>query len=153
MGQVLLAASQKLTTCVVFFMKPKHDSGEYKTLSNLPHLQWASFGRDKVKRASDLKAMDKGLTRQALDYALSAIKSAKWDLIVLDEINNAVHYKLTKVEDVVKLLLEKPRRTALILTGKFVDERLVELADNVCHFINIKHPYDKGILARKGIDY
>lgn len=72
---------------------------------------------------------------------------------MLDEINNAAYYGLIEIEATARLLPVKSSNTALLLTGKFVDERLVKVADTVHEFINIKHPYDNGILARKGFDY
>jgi cob(I)alamin adenosyltransferase len=153
MGQVLLAASHKLKTCVVFFMKAEHELGEYKALSSLPGVHRASFGRAGFLRAGDMKGADIESARKALDYALAAVKSAEWDLIVLDEINNARHYGQIDVDDIVTLIAQKPEKTALILTGKYVDERVAGMADFSSHFKNIKHPYDSGILARKGFDY
>jgi cob(I)alamin adenosyltransferase len=153
MGQVLFAASHKMKTCVVFFMKAEHELGEYKALSSLPDVHRASFGRAGVLRAGDMKGADIERAHKAMDYALAAVKSAEWDLIVLDEINNASHYGLIDVDDIVTLIAQQQKETALILTGKSVDERVAGMADLISHFKNIKHPYDSGILARKGFDY
>ena len=153
LGQVLLAASHKMKICVVFFMKAEHEFGEYKALCSLPNVRWASFGRAEVLRASDMKKVDIECARRAIDYALDAVKSTEWDLIVLDEINNARHYGLIDVNDIVTLITQKQKETALILSGKYVDEQVAGMADFISHFQNIKHPYDSGILARKGFDY
>lgn len=153
LGQVLLAASHKMKTCVIFFMKAEHQLGEYKTLCSLPNVQWTSFGRPKVLRASDMKGVDVERARKAMEYALAAVKSAEWDLIVLDEINNARHYGLIDVDDIVRLISHKQKETALILSGKYVDGKVAGMADFISHYKKIKHPYDRGILARKGFDY
>lgn len=153
MGRVLTAASHGLSVCVIFFLKSTHELAEYKILSSLPRVHWVSFGRAGFMRISDTKEKDRELAGQALDYALDTIKSGKWDLIVLDEVINAAYYGLIRVEDIERLLLKRPDRTALLLTGKFVDRRLAQMVDAVYHFINVKHPYERGILARKGFDY
>ncbi|NLE08442.1 MAG: cob(I)yrinic acid a,c-diamide adenosyltransferase, partial [Dehalococcoidales bacterium] len=75
------------------------------------------------------------------------------DLIVLDEINVASGWGLIDVEAVVKLIQDRPSDVELVMTGRDAHPRLVELADMVSEIHKIKHPYDKGILARKGLDY
>jgi len=73
--------------------------------------------------------------------------------VVLDEINIAVTWKLLGVEEVLRLIEEKPEKVELILTGRHADERLIERADLVTDMVEIKHPFQKGIRARRGIDY
>ena len=82
-----------------------------------------------------------------------AILSGDYDLVVLDEVNIAVAWKLVELDEVVRLIQGKPPNVELILTGRQADARLVELADLVTECLKIKHPYDKGIQARRGIDY
>jgi cob(I)alamin adenosyltransferase len=71
----------------------------------------------------------------------------------MDEINLAVHWKLISLEEVVKLIRDKPEKVELILTGRYADEKLIRLADLVTECLSIKHPYDAGIQARPGIEY
>ncbi len=73
--------------------------------------------------------------------------------MVLDEVNVAVNFKLIELDEVVRLIGDKPRNVELILTGRNADTRIIELADLVTEMVKIKHPYDKGVLARKGIEY
>ena len=79
--------------------------------------------------------------------------SGNYDLVVLDEVNVAVAWKLVELDEVVRLISDKPKNVELILTGRQADTKLVQLADLVTEMLNIKHPYDEGVLARKGIDY
>jgi len=79
--------------------------------------------------------------------------SGNYDLVVLDEVNIAVAWQLIKLDEVVKLIGDKPRDVELILTGRYADAKLIELADLVTEMVKLKHPYDKGVLARKGIEY
>ena len=80
--------------------------------------------------------------------------SGKYDIIVLDEINIAVYFKLLDADDVLRLIKEKSPGTELILTGRNADSRIIEAADLVTEMKNIKHPYElQGIKAREGIEY
>jgi len=72
---------------------------------------------------------------------------------VLDEVNVAVAFKLIELDEVIKLIEDKPKNVELILTGRKADTKLVQMADTVTEMLKIKHPYDEGVLARKGIDY
>lgn len=81
------------------------------------------------------------------------IKSDKYDLIVLDEANIALHYELFTTESIIKVLNSKPERTEIIITGRYAPQELIELADLVTEMKEIKHYYNNGIEARKGIEF
>jgi len=78
--------------------------------------------------------------------------SGSYDLIVLDEVNLAVAWNLVELDEVLRLISDKPLNVELILTGRQAHTELVKRADLVTEMLKIKHPYDKGILARKGVD-
>jgi cob(I)alamin adenosyltransferase len=152
MGDVLRAVSIGQNVCVVFFMKGLRSGAEYESLKCLS-VEYSVFGRSGFLSGADAHEVDTQLCCQALTYAEEQIGSGKWDLVVLDEINNAKYYGLIAVDDIVKLLTNRPKHTSIILTGKVVDNEVSQHANLVCQFVKIKHPYDKGILAQKGIDY
>ena len=79
--------------------------------------------------------------------------SLAYDMVVLDEVNVAVAWNLINIDQVIKLISDKPEKVELVLTGRYADPRLIELADLVTDMVKVKHPYDKGILSREGIDY
>ena len=79
--------------------------------------------------------------------------SGRYDLIVLDEVNVALEYKLLEPEVVKEFINQKPENVELILTGRYADNNILEMADLVTEMVKVKHPYDKGISARKGIEY
>jgi cob(I)alamin adenosyltransferase len=79
--------------------------------------------------------------------------SLEYDIVVLDEVNVAAAWNLIDIDQVKKLIGDKPEKVELILTGRYADPRLIELADLVTEMVKVKHPYDKGILSRQGIDY
>ena len=74
-------------------------------------------------------------------------------MVILDEINVAVDYNLIPLESVMQLIEEKPEKLELILTGRYAHPELVKIADLVTEMLEIKHPYQQGILARKGVDF
>ena len=86
-------------------------------------------------------------------FAESAVNSGKYDLVVLDEINVAMHYGLIDAARVLSLISKKPERVELVLTGRNAKQEIMEVADYASVIHKFKHPYDRGVLARKGIDY
>lgn len=90
---------------------------------------------------------------EALSCAESVIASGEHDLVILDEVNNALHYGLISVSRVLKMLAAKPCHVEVVLTGRQAPEEIIEAADYVTEMKPIKHPFEKGIAARRGIDY
>ncbi|AII60430.1 cob(I)yrinic acid a,c-diamide adenosyltransferase [Dehalococcoides mccartyi] len=152
MGEVWQAVSQGLKVCAVFFMKGKRREAEYNILEKL-QVEYTVFGRSGFLSSADTQAEDSKLCRQALEFAEGQIRSGKWDLVVLDEINNAQYYGFIQARDILKLLSAKPVGTSLILTGKVVDKAVAEEVNLIDECCKVKHPYDRGILARQGIDF
>ena len=76
-----------------------------------------------------------------------------YNLVVLDEVNVAAAWKLVELDEVVELIRGRPQNVELILTGRYADAALMQMADLVTEMVSIKHPYDQGIMARKGIEY
>ncbi len=138
---------------VTFFMKGDFPYGEQEVLARLPDVTFGRFGHLDFVDPGNVKPEEKEQARQALEDAERAVMSSEYDLVVLDEVNVAVAWRLIDVEDVVDLIKRKPERTELILTGRHADDRLVQLADLVTEMKEVKHPFRKGVLSRKGIDY
>ena len=112
------------------------------------------MGRGFVKiGGAETDPEDVRLCEEAWDWAVEQMQSEKYDLIVLDEINYVISYKMLDVEKVVAELARRPERLHVICTGRNAHPKLVELADLVTEMREIKHPYTKGILAQRGIDY
>ncbi len=153
LGAVIRALGHGLRAYIVYFMKSDYSYGERNILSKLPDITMASFGSLEFVNPANVKPEEKEQARQALAATREAMLSGNYDLIVLDEINLAVAWKLVELDEVVGLITDKPQNVELILTGRQADAKLVELADLVTECLKIKHPYDKGIMARKGIDY
>lgn len=96
---------------------------------------------------------DKRLARLALEEAAGLASGGKWDVVILDEVNVAVDFGLLKVEDVLSAIKKKHPKTELILTGRNARPEIIAAADVVSRMEFEKHPYDRGIPARKGIEF
>ena len=86
------------------------------------------------------------------EYALEEINSDRWDLIILDEIMAAIHADMIAVENVLELIENKPDKLELVLTGRNAPEALIEKADYVSRIDGVKHPFNRGIHSRLGIE-
>ena len=153
LGVVLRALGHEMRVHITYFMKGDYPYGERAILSKLPNVTMASFGSREFIDQANVKPEEIEQARLALATAREAILSGNYDLVVLDEVNIAVAWKLVELDEVVKLIRDKPKNVELILTGRQADTKLVQLADLVTEMLKIKHPYDKGVLARRGIDY
>jgi len=153
LGVILRALGHGLRVHIIFFMKGNFPYGERNMLPQLPNVSFQSFGHEHFVDPQNVKAEEREQASEALQAARAAIDSSKFDLVVLDEVNVAVAWKLINIEELLELIQEKPHNVELILTGRYADQRLIEKADLVTEMVEIKHPYKKGIKARKGIEY
>ena len=111
-----------------------------------------AFGHDSLNLVNE-EPLAKQQANHALDYARDIIIQGNYDVVVLDEVNVASAWGLIEADEVIKLVSEKPENMDLILTGRGASTELIEMADLVTECLNIKHPFDRGIMARKGIDW
>ncbi|HTQ86012.1 MAG TPA: cob(I)yrinic acid a,c-diamide adenosyltransferase, partial [Candidatus Solibacter sp.] len=112
------------------------------------------MGRGFVKvGGAETDPEDVRLCEQAWQFALGEISSGRYDLVILDEINYVISYGMLDPEKVVAALAARPEQVHVICTGRNAHPKLVELADLVTEMKEVKHPYTKGILAQRGIDY
>jgi len=153
LGTVIRALGQGLKVCIIVFMKGHYPYSEWTFLSKVPDVRIERFGFETFTDPANVKPEEKEEAAKALASAREAILGGEYDLVVLDEVNIATAWKLVELDEVVKLIQDKPQNVELILTGRNADAKLVRLADLVTECLNIKHPYDRGIMARKGIDY
>ncbi|MBI2600788.1 cob(I)yrinic acid a,c-diamide adenosyltransferase [Candidatus Daviesbacteria bacterium] len=91
--------------------------------------------------------------QKTFNYLYNETTSGKWDLVIADEIVGAVSGKILPLEDAVRLITDKPASVDLVLTGHNAPQKLIDLADLVTEMQAIKHPYQKGVLAKKGVDF
>ena len=153
LGAILRAVGHGLRVYIVFFMKGDYPYGEFSTLPKLPNVDMATFGFRHFTDPANIKPEEIEQAKLALSAAREVVLSGNYDLVVLDEVNVALVFKLIELDEVLRLIGDKPPNVELILTGRHADNKLIELADLATEMVKIKHPYDKGILARKGIEY
>lgn len=152
-GAVIRALGHGMKVYIAFFMKGAHPSGEFHILSQLSSVTMASFGTGGFVDPKNIKPEEKGEAERALAAARQAMLSGSYDLVVLDEVNVAVFFELISVDEVLKLIGDKPQKVELILTGRRADSKLVQAADLVTECLKIKHPYDMGVVARGGVEF
>jgi cob(I)alamin adenosyltransferase len=152
LGLGLRAVGAGFNVYMIQFMKGRQYS-EIDSVNNIPNFTIVQYGRDEFVSKENPEQIDIDLAREGFAHAKEIVKSGKYDLIILDEINVAVDYNLISADDVLKLVVEKPKKVELVLTGRYSSPKLVRVADLVTEMLEIKHPYQTGVLARKGIDY
>jgi len=152
-GAVIRALGHGLRVYVAFFMKGDYPYGERSILSQLPNVTIASFGSRGFIDPANIKPEEKEQAKRALAAAREAMLSGSYDLVVLDEVNLAAAWNLVELDEVLKLIEDKPLGVELILTGRRADSKLVKAADLVTEMLKIKHPYDEGVAAREGVEY
>ncbi|MDS1030665.1 cob(I)yrinic acid a,c-diamide adenosyltransferase [Bacillota bacterium LX-D] len=153
-GLALRALGCGLDVVIIQFMKTGIDYGEIKALDIFkPKLTLLSFGRPGFISRTGATEQDIELAQQAMEKTTNIIQNRPVDLLILDEINNALYYQLLETKNVLNFLEQKPERTEIVLTGRHAPEEIIVKADLVTEMLEIKHPYKKGIRARKGIEY
>jgi cob(I)alamin adenosyltransferase len=153
LGTVLRASGRGLRVYVIYFMNTSYDSGEHEVLHQLPGVKWAAFGPGLVRHPEKPSSEIRERAGQALGEARRAMLSGDFDVIVLDEINIVTGWGWLDIKDVLQLVKDKPEQVELVMTGRLAPPELIEVADLVTEMVKIKHPYDRGIPARKGIEY
>jgi len=149
-GQAMRASGQGLRVGIIQFFKGK-GSGEAKIAKKLS-LDVYSFCPVHPFFGGKREKLEKEC-REGLIFAKKIIQSKKYDLIILDEINIAMKDKFIGVNEVLDLIKKKPKGVELILTGRGAPKKIIEVADLVTEMREIKHPYQKGIKGRRGIEY
>ena len=127
--------------------------GELHIIEQLPDFKLKAFGRGRYITEDPPLEEDIKLAEKALKFARKIINSGEYDIVILDEINVALHLKLIKTNEVVELIENKPKHVELVLTGRYAPSEIIEVADLVTEMREVKHPYTQGSLGRKGIEY
>jgi cob(I)alamin adenosyltransferase len=136
---------------VQFIKSGKWKTGERKLADHLG-VEWHTLGDGFTWESTDLdETAAKG--RHAWDVAAAKLASGDFDLLILDELTYAVKYGWVDVGDVVAGVRDRARHTNVVVTGRDAPDELVELADTVTEMRKVKHAYDQGIKAKKGIEY
>ena len=150
-GLALRAAGNNMNIFIAQFVKGR-GTGELKAFEHFENVTIRQYGLETF--ITD-KPIDEVIakTKEGFAETKKEILSGKYDLVVLDEINIAIFYKMLTVDEVLDLIDEKPSGTELILTGRRAPADIIAKADLVTEMRKVKHYYDLGIPARKGIEF
>ncbi|HHV62620.1 MAG TPA: cob(I)yrinic acid a,c-diamide adenosyltransferase [Firmicutes bacterium] len=154
LGLALRAAGRGFKTDIIQFMKGRGVTGEVKGIELLkPYVTITQFGTGRFIRGGRPGDIEKELAREALRRAMKDFASGEYDLVILDEVSHAINKGLITLVDLLQLLKEKPGHIELVLTGRDMPGELIEAADLVTEMVAVKHPFERGIGARQGIEY
>src|SRR5688500_8172533 len=151
-GIVMRAIARDWRVAVVQFLKSgKWRVGEEKVAVQLG-AEWWAIGEGFTWDSDDLSE-DEAVAREAWAHAAQLIGAGEHRLVVLDEITYPINWGWIDIDEVVRVIRERPAKVSVVLTGRDAPSALVEVADTVTEMRNVKHAYDRGVIAKKGIDY
>lgn len=155
MGTALRAVGNGMRVLMLQFLKGSWHYGELDAAEALgSQFVIRQLGRGFVKvGGAETDPEDLRLVKEGWREAQEAILSGAWDMVVLDEINYVIGYGMLDPEEVAETLRQRPPMVHVILTGRGAHSTLIELADTVTEMRQVKHAYEKGTLAQRGIEY
>lgn len=165
LGLAMRAAGHGLRVCFIQFLKGGWESGERKAAPRLsPEIEIHAFGAahwgDRSQADEDTpwwelppSEEDREQAREGMLFARRAVTGGDYDAVVLDEVLGAVSFGLISVKELLALICAKPPAVELILTGRDAPDEVLDAADLVTEMNAVKHPYTRGIQARRGIEY
>ena len=152
-GMVFRAAGWGMKVCVIQFIKGQWKTGEQQAAKRFDNIEWHSLGDgftwDTQNPEQDIKT-----SREIWEFCKEKIRSAEYDVVVLDEINYCCGYGWISGEEIATFLREeKPSWLHVIMTGRNAAEEVIEVANTVTEMKKIKHAYAEGIKAEQGIEF
>ena len=156
LGLAMRAIGYDHKVCMLQFIKGSWHYGEMDSSKKLePNFELIAIGKGFVGILDDNSPREEHekYAAEALRICREKINSGNYNVVILDEVNYAINLGLIDVQEIIKLIKEKPSNLDLVLTGRDVKEEIVELADLVTEMKEIKHPFKSGIKAKKGIDF
>lgn len=156
LGTILRAVGYGHRCLIVQFIKGSWMYGELKSIRRLePEVEFHRMGKGFVGIIDDNLPREEHelAARAALEFAKQKLASGDYKLVLLDEIFIAVQLGLFATDDVIDLMNVRPAKTTLILTGRGAPQAVIDRADTVTEMREVKHAFQKGILAQRGVDY
>ena len=156
LGIAIRAIGYSKKICMIQFIKGSWHYGEMNSSKRLePEFEMIAIGKGFVGIIDDKSSKEEHeeVAKEAIRISKEKIQSGKYDIVILDEINYAINLGLISLNEVLELIKSKPANLDLVLTGNYAKEQIIEEADLVTEMREIKHPFQKGIKAREGIDF
>ncbi len=152
-GLALRAAGHGLRVCVVQFMKTGMTTGESIAAKRIQEIQVHQFGTGMFVDPKNVTDDDRRCAREALEFARTVVGKGACDVLILDEVNTAIHYGLVGLSALLTLLKSRGEGVEVILSGRDAPQELIDIADYVSYIDSRKHPFKEGQKARKGIEW
>lgn len=153
LGLAFRAMGCGLRTYIGQFMKGLHSSELISAKMVSEFITIEQFGRGALfSPLTPPTENDFKLAGAGIEKIRAAMFSGKYSIVILDEINTAIFFKLVEIKEILKLIKEKPDRIELVLTGRNAPPELIQEADLVTEMVEVKHYYRKGVLPREGIE-
>jgi len=128
--------------------------GELRTIERLPGFEVRQFGLPRlIPERTEPAEADRRAAREAMEFARREAASGAWDMVIVDELTEAWNFGIVSIDEMLVLLDARHPQTELVLTGRFAPPELVGKADLVTELRQVKHPYEKGIGVRRGIEF
>lgn len=153
LGMAFRAMGHGLKVCIIQFIKGSWKYGELESAKRFSDLlDFYVLGKGFTWQSENLEE-DIKIAREAWDFAKETINSNKYEMIILDELTYLIKYKMVSEEEIVNFLLNRPENLTVVVTGRDASKLLIDSADLVTEMVSIKHPYDVGVKAQKGIEF
>jgi cob(I)alamin adenosyltransferase len=152
LGQALRAAGRNKKILIVQFMK-KWDYGELHSIEQIPQITIKTFGTKDFVYKGKAKEIDYQEAKKAFTEGVQGAQSGQYDIVIFDELNVAIYFELLELQQVMDFLEKKPEEVEIIITGRNAPQAIIDKADLATEMRETKHPYQKGIQARIGIEY
>jgi cob(I)alamin adenosyltransferase len=156
LGIAVRACGHNMRVCIIQFMKGDIYAGEWDGVKKMGcDVELISTGKGFCGIQGNPYPYEEHRmnAQEAIQLTLQKMESGQYDILILDEINNALHLRLVDLEQVLEIIRRKPPLVHLVLTGRDAHPQVVELADTVSEIKEVKHAYRKGIEPQPGIDY
>ena len=156
LGIALRAVGYKKKICMIQFIKGSWHYGEMHSSKKLePEFEMIAVGKGFVGIMDDKSPKEdhKEIAKEAIRISKEKIQSGAYDIVILDEINYAINLDLISIKEAMELIKSKPYEMDLVLTGNYAKKEIIETADLVTEMKEVKHPFQLGIKAKKGIDF
>lgn len=156
LGIAVRACGHNMRVCIIQFMKGDIYAGEWDGVKKMGcEVELISTGKGFCGIQGNPYPYEEHRmnAQEAIQLTLQKMESGQYDILILDEINNALHLRLVDLEQVLEIIRRKPPLMHLVLTGRDAHPQVVELADTVSEIKEVKHAYRKGIEPQPGIDY
>ncbi len=158
LGLAMRALGRCWKVLLVMFTKGGDDYGELKSFQNLSpsikdNLTIVQAGLDRIVYTDNKNEDDTTAIKEGWELVKKAIKNNEYNLIIMDEANIAIALNIIDVDEVVNVLKNKPEEMEIVLTGRDANPKIIEIAHLVSKIEPVKHYWDTGVMARRGIEY